>query len=338
MAFVEKTIIDIKPKHEFIWKTPYRRHFLDPSKDVYAKTGTLLMDIMRALGIPEYLTEKSNHLFSYPQKIALLVMMELRKLSFRRFEEESDSMINAFNVIGLEKCPDYSTLCRFRKKLNPEHLALVTMAFSAIVAANAIILVDGSAEANYNRSAHYEKRLDEFGQKRINTFTKMSLAVDYETKIIVCGEVDAVNFHKHDTKDIPSIVAKLKESDLDIEYFVADRGYDSEEIHCLVERELGATAVIPVRIRQDLIVRGRCRTKGKHRSRMKRELNDGCFLLVIFHKRPIVEDVNFMMKNNMSGCVSAKLPKTRENTVRIRIIGHNLLRIHRLNAYRLMEA
>lgn len=337
MAEISTIIKDIKPEPQLVWKSPYRRHFLDPNNDIYANTGMLLLRIMSVLGIPEYLCRKSNHLYSYHQKIALLVMMEMKRLSFRRFEEEADSMIPAFNAIGLDTCPNYSTLCRFRKKLEPRHLELVTMAFAAIVRSEVTVLVDGSAEANYDRSAHYVKRLADFGVKTKNTFTKMSLAVDYRTKVILCGETDSVNFHKHDIKDIPAIVGKLKASNIDIRHFVADKGYDSEEIHCLVERELDATAVIPARICEDFVMKGRCRTNGRHRSRMKRELKEGSELKRIYDRRSIVETVNFMMKKNLSCCISAKLPVSRENTVRIRMICHNLLRIHRLNAYRSME-
>ena len=53
-----------------------------------------------------------------------------------------------------------------------------------------------------------------------------------------------------------------------------------------------------------------------------------------YNMRGIVETANFMIKTNFRKTLSAKLIETRENTVSLRIIGHNLRRIADMNLFR----
>jgi hypothetical protein len=130
------------------------------------------------------------------------------------------------------------------------------------------------------------------------------------------------------------VISRLKKMNMSIDYLVADKGYDSEDVHVLVEEELNATAVIPARLREPYRGDRTCRTKGRHRSRMKRELVKCTVLQRIYQFKSIIECVDSMVKRKMKGWTFSKLDTTKRNEIQCRAVAHNLRRVMDLGLQR----
>jgi len=302
--------------------------------DRLAAMMRILVGIMDAVGIDERSCSRSNRVYSVKQKLALLVLRQHEALSFRDLCDKLPSYRNVCRTLGLKHVPHHTTLAKFAQTVSPDVMDSMISRFSCACCNDMnIVAVDGTGFSDFNRSAHYEHRLDDFGAKaRKRGFTKATFAADVSNKIIlVC---DVVDQHNHDVTRMGPVISRLKKMNISIDYLVADKGYDSEDVHVLVEKELNATAVIPARLREPCRGGRTCRTKGKHRSRMKREFVKCTVIRWIYRFRSIIECVNSMVKRKMKGWIFSKLDTTKRNEVQCRAVAHNLRRIMDLGLQR----
>jgi len=75
------------------------------------------------------------------------------------------------------------------------------------------------------------------------SYTKNQIAIDTETLVIIAQK--AIRGPRHDSKDAISTIRKTKK------YkpvgFSLDKAFDEEEIHRVINEELGATSMIPLK-------------------------------------------------------------------------------------------
>jgi hypothetical protein len=92
-----------------------------------------------------------------------------------------------------------------------------------------------------------------------------------------------------------------------------DKGYDSEKIHTLINEELKAEAIIPVRYRK------RKKIKGKYRRKMRDEFDED-----IYHYRNLVETMFSVLKRKYGEELRATKYRNQVKEVKFKLLIHNI--------------
>ena len=315
------------------WRRPTSRRPV-AGNDRYVAMADILKRVFIGCGIPEYLHPKSNRIYSQHQRIAMLVLGEFIDKSQREFCRTLPSYRGFCDAIGITNVPHHTAVCKFAKLVDRGTLLKVIGYFGLLCRPGIIVAMDGTGLSNFDRSGHYEKRLKDFGNNAPRTFTKASIAIDTDTLLVLACEVSEGNVH--DVRHVGSLLYQLSANVRDVEYVVADKGYDSETVHRAVRDTLGAKAVIPAR--ENTPKRGASvyRTAGKCRSEMKRRLVKCSTLQRIYQLRALVECVNSMFKRTEGSFMRAKLMVSRVNRTLCKMIAHNLRRVFDLGMVRTM--
>ena len=287
--------------------------------DLFQRYAMLLMAIMKYLGIPEYRFPRSNHIYSYRQKIGLLVVRKRMCLSYNQFILDLPSYPNMLDAFGLrEYIPDKTTLVRFANAVDHGDLEAIVRAFCLFVDDPCVIALDCTGFSNFLRSAHFVKRCEELGiHKEPRSFTKGSFAVDIKTHIIMSARFSADK--RHDIRFVDEHVSDLK--GMDIGCMLMDKGYDSETVHRKLRQSLGCDTIIPCR--ESRGNRG-FSVHGMIRNQMLDGLKDkDGEMRALYNKRPQAETANFMVKTHEGSHILSRLEHTRVTEGLCMVVAHN---------------
>lgn len=277
----------------------------------------LLMAIMGYLGVPVYRHPKSNHVYSYRSKIVMLVLKERLKLSYEQFCDDLPSYPHLLAEMGVFHIPHRTTLIRFANATDEQDLQNVIAAFRHFCHDDRVLSIDATGFSNFLRSAHFAKRCKDFGIKaEPRTFTKLSIAADTETHLVVSARASPTK--KHDSRFVPEHVKDL--IGMDISHVTMDKGYDGEPTHRYVRKNLNCVTVIPCRGSRGN--RGYS-THGIYRNQMKKALKEEGELKKIYNQRPQVETTNFMIKTHTGSHVLSRLDRTKVVQTLCKVIAHN---------------
>ncbi|MFH1395761.1 MAG: transposase, partial [archaeon] len=122
---------------------------------------------------------------------------------------------------------------------------------------------------------------------------------------------------RHDCSDFMPMFNKVKH--LDFDFFVADKGYDSEKNHKAVF-QAGKHSLISMK-NQDLPVR---LTKGEHRKKAKREFEHG-----MYTQREITESIFSSLKRKYGSKMRARKFKTQKIELLCKVLAYNIERAMR---------
>ena len=280
------------------------------------------MRILASTGVPEYRHARSNHVYSYHQKIALLVLRRYVDSSYRRFCEDLPSYGGFLRALGMSWVPHFTTLCKFSSSVDLAHLDMVAGVLCGLCPHEDTIAVDSTCLSNFDRSSHYERRLKDFGVRPPRPFSKLSLSVGTENLMIV-AYVGSANGNCGDSPHASVMVATMAEHGRRPCFIVADKAYDGEPLRKAIHHELGADDAIPVRSIQS----HSSKNLGFFRKKAAVFVGAMCSRATLaYRQRAMVETVNSMVKRNFGARILSRKDSTRSVETVLFVICHNIRR------------
>ena len=260
--------------------------------------------------IPKYFRYVQKKSYDNYQHLFLLIAKEHSKYGYRMFVESLyDSKIPKY--IGLRKIPHFTTLQKFASRLKARILnKLVFLTRHLFKEHGTFFGADSTGMELDHASAHYCKRIDR--KKPVKGFVNLNVISDLYNKIILVTKIRKKR--RHDCSDFMPMFNKVKH--LDFDYFVADKGYDSENNHKAIF-EAGKESLISVK-RKDLPI---YKTKGMYRKKVKRE-----FELGLYTQREITESIFSSLKRKYGSKLRARKYKTQKIELLFKVLSYNIER------------
>jgi len=258
--------------------------------------------------IPVYNSKYSNKIFTNIQHLFLLVAKENTNFGYRKFTEFLyDSKLPKY--ISLRKIPHFTTLQKFASRLAAKLVKkLIFMTRNLFKEQGTIFGVDSTGMELDHASSHYCKRINR--EKPVKGFVNLNALSDLHNKIILATKIRKKR--RHDCSDFMPMFNKIKH--LDFDYFVADKGYDSETNHKAVF-ESGKHSLISLK-RQNLPI---YLTKGRYRKLAKRKFEQG-----IYTQREITESIFSAIKRKYGSKLKARKFKTQKIELLLIILSYNI--------------
>ncbi|MBU0459534.1 MAG: IS5 family transposase [Nanoarchaeota archaeon] len=257
-----------------------------------------------------YNSKYSNRIFTNIQHLFLLVAKEHTTYGYRKFVESLyDSKIPSY--ISLKRIPHFTTLQKFAERISAKILnKLLFLTQRLFKKQGTFFGADSTGMELDHASAHYCKRIDR--KKPVKGFVNLNVISDLFNKIILVTKIRKKR--RHDCSDFMPMFNKVKH--LDFDYFVADKGYDSEENHKAIF-EAGKDSLISVR-RKDLPI---YKTKGTYRKKAKREFEYG-----LYTQRELTESIFSSLKRKYGSKLRARKYKTQKIELLCKILAYNIER------------
>jgi hypothetical protein len=218
--------------------------------------------------LPPYRSRFSKHQFTQPQLLTLLCLMRYEDWTFREAEVRLREHGELRRVLGLRSVPDYTTLYRFLKRLDPQEIdqALGEAArrlgrLGCRRRRRARVAVDATGLAQGAISTFFVRRLHHHTQKPLpwRHWLKWVVTVDLDQPRVLSQMARRGPWN--DCRQLPALVDAAS-GITRIGLVLADAEFDSERNHVHVRQRLGAVSVIPAK-------RGRSSRRG-FRGQMRR--------------------------------------------------------------------
>lgn len=256
--------------------------------------------------IPRYFSKYSNKIFCNKQKIVLLVLKQKLRTTYRDLIEFLK--ISKISIlIGLNRIPHHTTLVKFAKKIKLNLLNLLLPEKKADKVA-----IDYSGFEIENKSYYYRKRFFMLSKRR--NFMRTALLVDLDKQLIL-GSV--INYKQGN--DNTEFIKLLK--NLNVNYVLADKGYDSRANRKFVFDKVQAIPQIPFRS-----ISGRDGFVNRTASYF--------FDQEIYNQRSKVETVFSSIKRKYGSNLRSKKYSTQRVEVICKIIAYNVDRL--ITLYKLL--
>ena len=291
----------------------------------FKKFSIIVEQLCAQAEIPQYFRYVQKKTYNNQQHLFLLVAKEHSNYGYRMFVESLyESKMPQY--IGLKKIPHFTTLQKFAQRLEAKILnKLIFLTQHLFKESGTFFGVDSTGMELDHASAHYCRRIDR--NKPVKGFVNLNALSDLHNKIILATKIRKKR--RHDCSDfIPMglygrhIVRGNKVKNLDFDYFVADKGYDSEKNHKAVFKT-GKQSLISLR-NMDLPI---YKIKGIYRKRAKREFEQG-----LYTQREITESIFSSLKRKYGSKLRARTFKTQKVELQLKILAYNIERSIRIVA------
>jgi len=281
----------------------------------FKKFSKIVDELCASAQVPKYFRYVQKKTYDNYQHLFLLIAKEHSKLDYRGFIESLyDSKMPEY--IGLKKIPHFTTLQKFAKRLAAKILnKLVFLTKNLFKKRGKILGADSTGMELDHASAHYCKRIDR--KEPVKGFVNLNMICDVENKNILVTKIRKKR--RHDCSDFMPMFNKIK--NLNFDYFVADKGYDSAKNHQAVY-ESGADSQIKVKD-----FKGFSNRKGQKQYRRRALLEHKP---EIYGQRAITESVFSSLKRKYGSKLRARKYKTQKIELLCKILSYNIERAIRI--------
>lgn len=283
----------------------------------FKKFSKIVDKLCLQANIPIYFRYVQKKTFTNYQHLFLLVAKEHSKQTYREFIESLyDSKLPQY--ISLKKIPHFTTLQKFAQRLKAILLdKLIFLTQHLFKERGTFFGVDSTGMELDHASHHYCKRIRR--EKPVKGFVNLNALSDLHNKIILATKIRKKR--RHDCSDFLPMWNKVK--NLDFDYFVADKGYDSETNHKAVF-QAGKQSLISLK-RMEL---PSYKTKGEFRKKAKREFEHG-----LYTQREITESIFSSLKRKYGSKLRARKYKTQKVELLFKVLAYNIERAVRVALY-----
>jgi len=281
----------------------------------FNKFSKIVNELCCSAQIPKYFRYVQKKTYNNYQHLFLLIAKEHSNYDYRSFIESLyDSKIPQY--IGLKMIPHFTTLQKFAKRLEANIVdKLVFLTKNLFKKKGNILGADSTGMELDHASAHYCKRINR--EKPVKGFVNLNMICDIKNKNILVTKIRKKR--RHDCSDFLPMFNKIKNFDFD--YFVADKGYDSNKNHKAVY-ESGANSQIKVKNHGTKTIP---RTGQSHRKRARKEHNEE-----IYGQRAITESIFSSLKRKYGSKLRARKYKTQKIELLFKILSYNIERAIRI--------
>jgi hypothetical protein len=264
--------------------------------------------------LPDYSNKFSKQSFTQRQLMALYILKQKSKLSYKEFLKDFSEKTCAIEDLQLKKIPSDSTIKMFVSRIETKLLEeIIIKTIKLTTNKNVETAIDSTGFQLEDGSYSYMKRIGTATKKRKNL--KLSGCVDTKKHLFLAVKIRKSN--AHDSKDFKPLILKTKKTGKIIKFNSSDKAYDCEELHEFSE-ENGFENIVPVRDRKK---RGD-KIHGKHRKKLAKN-----FPKKKYHRRSIIENMWFCVKRLCGKIVFAKKWINQKKELIGKVIAYN---IHRL--------
>jgi len=239
-----------------------------------------------------------------------MLFKDFRNQHYREFIEDIGDMEGVQETLDLSEVPHFTTLQKFISRIKSLYLRFTFRKTVDLFYSSdeniPITAIDSSGFTSGYCSHYFSERT---GRIRKH-FLKTSISVDTEQQVVT-GFV-ASNSRVHDTRHAEKLLRqchKIRKSD----YYVMDKGYDSEAVHRQIREDLHANSVIPIRSWNNKVV------GGTYRQEMARQFNDR-----IYPRRQLVETKFSVLKRKFNGDLKARKFRIQIKEIATKMIVCNL--------------
>lgn len=262
-----------------------------------------ILKVFHASGLKLHDNYFGNKVYTNYQRLALMVLFVRSRKALRNFVSELKES-KWVSWLGLREIPTKSSLQRWIKKFNLQTLR--KFLFQTVANQQpSLMAVDATGFDSFQRSSHYEKRLKDFGVRNpYSPYAKAEVLVDTDTKLVYDFVLRVKP--RHDVLGARTMFKRFKHREVLI---LADKGYDSEQLHELVA-ESGNKFYAPVR---DFKVK---KPKGYYRRRCVQSHE-------LYNQRNLVESIIRSLKVRIRN-LRSKLHYMKKREFAWHIITYNL--------------
>ena len=270
------------------------------------------LSVVKSTRISPYSSKYSKKIYTQHQLLVLILFKDFRNQHYREFIEDVGDMDGVQEILDLSEVPHFTTLQKFLCRIKTLYLRFIFRKTVNLFYSSdeniPITAIDSSGFTSGYCSHYFSERTGKIRKH----FLKTSISVDTEQQVIT-GFV-ASNSRVHDTRHAVKLLRqchKIQKSD----WYVMDKGYDSEAIHRLIREVLHANSVIPIRSWNNEII------GGTYRQEMAQQFND-----TIYPRRQLVETKFSVLKRKFSGDLKARRFRIQIKEIAIKMIVCNIYR------------
>ncbi len=280
-------------------------------KHKFKKFSKIVDELCKMGEIPKYFRYVQKKTFDNYQHLFLLIAKENTTFGYRKYTESLyDSKIPQY--IGLKKIPHFTTMQKYASRLKSNILEkLIFLCKHLFKEQGTIWGVDSTGIELDHASAHYCKRIDR--EKPVKGFINFNVISDLYNKSFVVVKIR--KRRRHDCVDLQCMYPKIRNENFD--FFVADKGYDSEKNHKIIF-ESGKESLISMK-HMNLPIH---KTGGRYRKLAKRNFEFG-----IYGQRNITESNFSAFKRKYGSKIKARKFKTQKVELLFKILSYNIERI-----------